>query len=348
MNDMTRGLIPLDFIENDTIDVKARIQTLDCRGYDNLQPPRPEIPEFLVIHKAQSEDEPGVTLGTPGGYFTARCCPALTDLEVNPSTGRMRRFVQRGTNIAGWANGVISSPYGDALAYINWKAAHGGWNPNYANILGEACEILGYFPSYPVTQDTPVGEAARDRLATWMASRAHDYGIRWQDFPIVVDEGGRSYITWHREWTIGTGKTCPGPLVMSITSELIERARAKMKAVQEPAAPAPEPLPEYAAVEHPVWWAEQLEKSKPTDQSAGGATWYVLQRNFKCLADTPRRAKPNTAAKVSGPSVKAGEKITVERTVYLNDRLWLIEETGHALLAAKFSPKFGKFAPREA
>lgn len=230
---MTKGLIPYPRIEDDIINVAARDQSDSCRGYDHLWPDRPLIPEFIVWHKQQSP--PDSTLGHPTGYFTQHCCPALTDLEVNSVTGRMRRFVERGPghDIAGWANGRISAPYGDALKYIQWKQSQpGGWNPNLANIMGEALEISGWFPSAPVTQDTPVLEPAIANIVQHAAARAHDYGIRWDTFPLIPEENNRSYITWHQEWTIGTGKTCPGPWVMQQTPAWIDRIRAVMKAYQ--------------------------------------------------------------------------------------------------------------------
>ena len=344
---MAKGLISLDFIEDDIIDVSLRYQTDDCKGYDLLQPARPETPEFVVIHKAQSEDEANVTLGSPNGYFTHKCCPALTDLEINPKTGRMRRFVKRGSNIAGWANGRISGPYGDALKYIQWKQANGGWNPNFANILGEACEILGFFPSYPVTQDTPVERVAVLRLARWIASRAHDYGIFWEDFPIVKAQGGRSYVTWHREWTLGTGKTCPGPLVMALTSEIIEIARAIMKEAQV-GTQIPE-QPSYAPVALQPWWGEQLELARPNDMSHEGITYYVLQRAFRLIKDdTQRYSKPEIGAEISGPEVTKGTKVYIERQANIAGRIWLQEEAGHYLLASGFTPKVPTIAPREA
>jgi hypothetical protein len=334
---MTKGLIALPPIEDDIINVSARNQSDECRGYDLLSPVRPITPEFLVLHKAQSEDEAGVTLGSPHGYFTLKCCPALTDMEVNPTTARMRRFVKRGTKIAGWANGRISGPYGDALKYIEYKQSKGEWFPSLANIAGEAIEILGWFPSYPVTQDTPVSELTKVRLAQWMASRAHDYGITYIDFPNIPDEMGRSYILWHREWTLGTGKTCPGPYVMGITSELIEMARAIMKAAQlkEPE----EATPTYAPPILPFWWNTQLQLLRPNDAKFRDETLYVVQRNFKALDTTQRYSEPRLGADISGPPVLKDIKVTGERIGVFEKRTWILEETGHWLLASGFSPK---------
>jgi hypothetical protein len=336
---MTKGLIPLDFIEDDIIDVSKRIQTNDCRGYDNLGW-RPEVPEFLVIHKAQSEDEPGVTLGSPTGYFTQRCCPALTDLEINPRTGRMRRFVKRGNAPSGWANGKVSDPYGDALKYLD----HYGWDYNRVNRNGEACEILGWFPTYPVTQDTTVDEVAIERLVRWMASRAHDYGIPWDQFPIIPSENNRSYITWHTEWTAGTGKICPGPWVMSHTSEWIERAKNLMKAYQTagqdqtPAEPTPPVYTEPMTLSL-EWWGRHLQSARPSDAMVDGVRWFAIRRREEAVRNANRYSQPDTSSPKSGPKILVREKIGIERWFKdASGRAWFVEDAGHFVPANAFTP----------
>lgn len=222
---MTRGLIPLPAFIDDIIDVSQRSTSLDCRGYDYLGA-RSNPPEFLVLHRSQ--DPPGQS---NSGYFHETCCPALTDFEVLATTGQGRRFVDIAkSNVAGWANGVVSSPYGDALKYLNYT----GWDLNRVNRNGEACEITGWFaqPGSSITADSPVSDAAWAWLAQWIASRAHDYGIPWFQFPIIPKENSRSYVTWHQEWTIGTGKVCPGQVVMDYTPTLFQQAAAIMKAAQ--------------------------------------------------------------------------------------------------------------------
>lgn len=340
---MTPGLIPYPPIDDDIIDVSRRDQSLACRGFDYLKPDRPRIPEFIVWHKQQSP--PDSTLGHPTGYFTQRCCPALTDLEINSVTGRMRRFVERGPghNVAGWANGRISAPYGDALAYIQWKQTQpGGWDPNLANIMGESLEISGYFPSYPVTQDTPVAEAAIANIVQHAAARAHDYGIHWDTFPLIPHENNRSYITWHQEWTIGTGKTCPGPWVMNQTSAWIERARQIMKAYQTAEQDAPKPPPKppvYTPAELPDWWSRVLDQRWPSDALVDGTRWYAVRRRVEALANTPRYSRPDTSAPKSGPKILVRDKIAIERLLRGADgRMWLVEDAGHFILASKFTP----------
>lgn len=324
---MTKGLIPLPAIDDDIVDVSRRSQSDACRGYDNLGP-RPEIPKFLVLHRAQMAPE-----GSNSGYFHSTCCPALTDLEVNCVTGKMKRFVGRGNAPSGWANGRVSGPYGDALA---WLELH-GWDLNTVNRDGEACEITGWFlqPGEPSHED-PVADVCWGALAQWIASRAHDYGITWLDFPLIPSENGRSYVTWHQEWTIGTGKVCPSMTVMHGTPALIERARAIMRAAQTGTKPSKPPS--YAASELPDWWAESLSRSHPSDVVNEHGRWWVQRRNFECVKfATARRAKPDIKAPISGPSVIAGEKIWAERLLEA-ERDWLVTTDGHYLIASAFTP----------
>lgn len=221
---MAKGLIPMPETESSIVDVTRRYDTAACpRGYDWLGF-RP-FPKVLVLHRAQTGDSIYATLE---GYFHSLCCPALTDLEVNHRTGVGKRFVHiPGDSPSGWASGPISAPYGDGALF---QALY----PYLINRYGESCEVLGRFnqPGSNITTEDVLLEPAKAWLAQWFASRAHDYGIPYNEFPIVKAERGRSYITWHEEYTFGTGKVCPGTEVKEATPELISRARAIMERYQ--------------------------------------------------------------------------------------------------------------------
>lgn len=297
---MARGLIPLDFVEDDILKV-WEYRTPD-RGYDWLGD-RPDPPRFLVIHRAQMPEQG--TLGTPNGYFTGNV-PALTDLECNCITGRMRRFVIRGSAPSGHANGRVSAPYGDALAYLNLT----GWDLNAVNRDGEACEITGWFVQpEEESRESVLTDAAKAALARWIASRAHDYGISHADFPLVPSEGGRSYVTWHEEWTAGTGKRCPGPTVKAATPEIIERARSIMKVAQlsrptESVQPARYPDPVI-----PDFVLEDKAAGGPRDHVYNGIKIWAARRQYAATKNTRRLrvAETGRSAAVIGPSVKKGE-----------------------------------------
>ncbi len=314
------------------VDVARRNQSMDCRGYDDLGY-RPDVPRFLVVHRAQCPPE-----GSNEPYFDAICCPALTDLEVNCQSGVAKRFVDRGDAPSGWANGRVSAPYGDALAYLNFY----GWDLNDVNKDGEACEISGYFaqPGTPVTREDPLDMPAKIWLAQWFAWRADQYKIPWQDFPIIKAEGGRSYITWHKEWTIGTGKICPGKTVCDATPGIIEMARAIMRTAQEVDAPVSPPKPPtYTPADLPEWWNDALAQQSPSDANVDGVRWFVARRKFEAIRRANRYSEPDTTTGKSGPTVEVRQKVRVERMLKdESGKQWLVEQDGHYLPANAFSP----------
>src|SRR5262249_27749872 len=173
--------------------------------------------------------------------FDDHCPGALTDLQVDHETGRMMRFVrllpprQSIDSPSGWANGSVVDENGNLIAIgdaLKLIQKHGGQG-NAVNIFAESCEVTGFF-NKPGGDDS-IGEAARETIAQWMASRAHDYGIAWSDFPMIPGEG-RSFIIGHRESRGGNAGDCPGDFLWSLiatkNADLIARARAKMKAAQ--------------------------------------------------------------------------------------------------------------------
>ena len=328
---MTKGLIPLPAFTDAIIDVSRRNQSSECRGYDYLGP-RADPPRFLALHRPQSD-----LYGTNEGYLRQTCCPALFEFEVN-GNGVAKRFALRGDAPSGWANGRVSQPYGDALKYLEFY----GWDVNDANQHGETLEVGGWFYQ-PGTQshEDPITEAQRAWVAQWMASRAHDYGIPWHEFPIIVSENGRSYITWHQEWTFGTGKVCPGETLMAETPALIVRAQNIMRFYQE-GTPVPTP-PTYEMPKLPDWWSTHLAQSWPSDAKWNELTFRVLRRNFKALKVAVRRSEPLQDAAKSGPNIAAGESVHVERSLLVpvgNRNIeWLVTHDGHYVRASSFRPR---------
>lgn len=301
---MTKGLIPMPDMIQAIVDVSKRRVDMSCRGYDWLGY-RPDTPEFLVVHRAQCPPE-----ASNEAYFDEACCPALTDLEVNCVTGQMKRFVDRGNTPSGWANGVVNAPYGDALKWLNQN----GWDLNTVNRDGEACEVSGYFiqPGAPeITHEDDVSDLAIEQLANWFASRGHDKGIPWYDFPIIVAEGGRSYITNHEEWTSGTGKICGGHLVLQplVVNVIIPRAQVIMKAAQTESAPVPTPKPEaYAAAKVPAWITDNTIANATDDVENGKIVAHFVEHKWTATRDTRRRQVAAMNAKKVGPDLKKGEQ----------------------------------------
>jgi len=234
----------------------------------------------------------------------------------------------------GWASGPVDSPYGDGALFVKLYGA------NAVNGC-VSWEIDGFY-------NDPWYDAAVEIAAQACAHYAHNYGITYLDFPTIKRELGRSFVMWHQELTIGTGKICPGPVVMNRTSAFIERVRAILKAYQlttkpiDPAKPPAIPPPiKYTASVLPDWWPDSLASARPSDGKHLGSTAYVIRRNFRALDGTVRRSAPSTDAKASGPNVATGHKIGAER-IWIDPktkRQWIIEDAGHWLLASKFTPR---------
>jgi len=112
----------------------------------------------------------------------------------------------------------------------------------------ESCEISGQL-------NTPLDEASRTAIAARLAWRADQYGAElakkgeqfdYSTFPYIPSQD-RNFTIWHQEFTIGTGKTCPGPVVMAETDDLIARAKVILEKYQTGSVtPQPEPEPVYA------------------------------------------------------------------------------------------------------
>jgi hypothetical protein len=151
---------------------------------------------------------------------------------------------------SGWASGPVSRAYGDGLAFVS-KYGINAVNRDQASI-----EISGH-------QTTPLSEKSRQSIAELTAYWADQYEIPWDVFP-VSPKDGFSFVRWHQEFTIGTGKQCPFAVVMVETDDLIERARGIMKQYQVSEAPEPEPIPE----------------PKPKHELPEGKTEALLRRQY--------------------------------------------------------------------
>ena len=132
-----------------------------------------------------------------------------------------------------WANGTVDKPYGDGLLFVS-RYGTGAVNRDVASI-----EISGR------TWGAALSERSRQAIAALTAYWADQYKVSWETFPVIPGEGNRSFVVWHQEFTIGTGKVCPGQQVMSETGDLIRRAKEILRNHQTAIAPPPLP-PEYA------------------------------------------------------------------------------------------------------
>jgi len=170
-------------------------------------------------------------------YFRLSTTGALTDYGVGveaqdgaDNDGLILRWNNPLGYQSGWASGPVNGAYGDGLAFVN-KYGINGVNRDQASI-----EISG------LTYATPFSEKAKNAVAELMAYWADQYKIPHDKFPIS-DQDGFSFVRWHQEFTIGTGKVCPGQVVMDATNDLIARAAAIMKQYQEGTVAPPDPTP---------------------------------------------------------------------------------------------------------
>jgi hypothetical protein len=210
------------------------------QGWNNLGPRQPK---FVVLHRMI-----GSLWGTDG-YFRQPGVNALTDYGVGvaatdgaESAGTIIRWNNPTGVRAGWASGPVNGAYGDGLAIVN------KYGLNAVNRDGVSIEISGNY-------DTAVDGKAFEEIARLMAYWWDQMRIPHTSAPINPATG-ISAVIWHQEFTLGTGKVCPGKVVMDDTNNLIARAKAILKAAQEgtpttattpkpQTTPAPQPPPAY-------------------------------------------------------------------------------------------------------
>jgi hypothetical protein len=282
----------------------------------------PDIPDAVVWHRMI-----GTLLGTDSWFHqghAATCygigCQA-TDGDAN--AGKIYEWIAPRSGWYGESSGPVSQPYGDGAALVNKVGI------NSVNRVSKAIEISGNY-------DTPLDEACRAAIVAMTAYWADQKHIPWNEFPAVPGED-RSFVVWHQEITIGTGKICPGPVVMSETPALIARTASYMRAFQ--VGGDPRPTPNYTPAVLPEWWERSLAQVHPSDADVDDTRYWSIRRNVSAKVSTARRSAPGNDAKPSGPDVLRGEKVYTERQVTGTDGkgYWLTND-GHYVLASKFSP----------
>lgn len=218
----------------------------------------------VALHRMQG------TLWGTDGYFRNPSVSALTDFGIDSLTGEMLQWVDPFGTITPWASGPVSGAYGDGLAFVNrFRAQYGA---SVVNRFLASLEFSGYFrqPGTNVTTDTPIAAVAIRNAARWMAHFAHRLKLPWHTFPIVP-AWGFSCVFWHQEFTLGTGKLCPGDVIMNATPEIIAQAREFMKLAQTGSAGVePEPKPGLA---YPAGMDKELATSLFGKLSLGGKTY---------------------------------------------------------------------------
>jgi hypothetical protein len=207
------------------------------QGWDNLGQRQPK---FVVLHRMI-----GSLWGTDS-YFRMAGVNALTDYGVGvaatdgaDAAGTIIRWNDPRGVRSGWASGPVNGAYGDGLAIVN------KYGLNAVNRDGVSIEISGNY-------ETAVDAKAFEEIAQLMAYWWDQMQIPHTSAP-TNPTTGISAVIWHQEFTLGTGKVCPGNVVMDATTGLVARSTAILKQHQEatettvttPRPPAPQPAPKY-------------------------------------------------------------------------------------------------------
>jgi hypothetical protein len=176
-------------------------------------------PKGVVLHRMV-----GSLRGTDI-YFRQPKTGALTDYGVGvavqdgaETAGRIYRWCDPRGDRSPWANGKIREPYGDGQKFLNLYGA------TLVNRDLVSIEISGMY-------ETALDEKARQAIAGLIAYWGDQYAIPADDFP-WVEKDGRNFTIFHQEFTIGTGKICPGPVVMGEIDDLVARAQRIMRTHQ--------------------------------------------------------------------------------------------------------------------
>jgi hypothetical protein len=233
---------------------------------------------------------------------------------------------------SGWASGTYYEPasYGDGEAFAQ-KYGINAINRDQASI-----EISG------LTYAVPLSEKSRQSVAALTAYWADQYGIPWDVWPISPQDGF-SFVRWHNEFGPDKGlKPCPGSVVMSETSALIERVRAILKAHQVTEQPTPVPPPPSYTPPTSLdleWWDRAMESPRPSDAMVDGNRWFTIRRRVEAIRNANRYSQPDTGAPKSGPKILVREKIGIERWFKDADgNQWFVEDAGHFVKATAFTP----------
>lgn len=190
-----------------------------------------------------------------------------------------------------WANGALKAPYGDGLKFYERYGVN-GINRDLVSI-----EISG------TSWDTPLDAKSRATIVALTAYWADQYKVPWETFPMVPGED-RSFVMWHQEFTIGTGKVCPGNVVMAETSALIAQVKELLKNYQT-SAPVPAPDPQYAKPQ-PIPAGTRVINDR---LFLGVTETYTIRRQV-----TPRLwAEPTSPA--TGPDLMPGQNVQSSHVV---------------------------------
>lgn len=234
-------------------------------------------------------------------------------LRWNDPTGAARPGCS--PNRSGWASGPVNKPYGNGKAFLDDCGSINCVNRDQASI-----EISGNY-------ETPLSSRAIESIAGIIAYWADQAKIPWTSFPMVPGKN-YSFIRWHQEFTIGTGKICPGPVVMKETPIIVERVKQLLRHYQGADAVAyvtPGDFPAYDG----------------TDKKVNAKTFWACRR-FVTIVTNGAQARQFAGpdAKPTRPPFKAGDRVEVIYAVLgANNEPYWVTTDGSRLLMSSTTPR---------
>lgn len=273
------------------------------------------------------------SLNGTDSFFRSLSVNALTDYGIGVEATDGKTFdgvIYRWNNPtgyqSGWASGPVSGAYGDGLAFVN------KYGINAVNRDQVSIEISGQ-------QTTRLSEKSRDVIAALTAHFADQYGIPWDVFPIAPQDGF-SFVRWHQEFTLGTGKQCPFAVVIAETDDLIERTRTMMRKYQEGADDKPT-TPDGSIFASPITypWLAKEEAAKGLDRTISRTNVYYFPQVYQCIEETPRNQHAGDGAPPIGPPVELGTRFHADYVFRSLGISWVLTPYGTRIRASALLPK---------
>jgi hypothetical protein len=276
----------------------------------------------LVFHRSQSDLQ---EFTAAVDYLRHPTTRGLTDFYIDhkqPRFGALPayRINRWEDNRAGWANG----PYNGDAASADGRAFVGMFgSPLGASVINQDLESVEVAGNY----DYPISDATKAWLVQWAASRAHDAGIRHDQWPIAP--WGVTFIFGHREFCGVAYKPCPGAVVWAfVNGELIDRVREKLRAAQT----ATRPAPVYAKPSAPPFLAEGKWPEFP---KLGNVTAVLVNDQYKAESETPVLQYASRASKPTRPAIAIGADEPIAYVFESEGEMWGLTPRGERVPLAK-------------
>lgn len=294
-------------------------------GWDNLGQRKPK---FIALHRMYG------TLRGTDSYFTPPNSPHLTDYAIGVEAidgkaiaGEIHQYNDPLGYRSGWASGRVSAPYGDGKKIVD------KYGINAVNRDGVSIELSGYWT-------TPVDSFSWGEYVKLIAYWVDYMEIPYSSLPLNPHTGINTFV-WHQEFTIGTGKVCPGQWLMDHTSQLYKDVAAYLKPFQEgvgggevpPVDPAPEPT--YAkSIPVPALVAVTDKEATAGVSDSLGNRYILVNDRVKAIRTTARRQSALPGAPSTGPDLKVNEvfPVTYLMTTTDGDEFYVTDYWTHILV----------------